>query len=372
MTLQSYRTLQDCIQVNWKIPKSHSGYSLSFHSIQSRLFRISHIWIVLVENNWQSQRRVLNPTADFKMSPQNPKVDITDSYIDINKHRTTTPLLPFLELKLKTVTKPWLLPVTSHNIKPLSAQSFHWRDSSINVVMGNPRSVLDRVWFLFRRALLNFLNFGNKYDTCFSMFIDSLWFESKWGQAVLVTYFDSVCHHFANHRLFTFSNCFKEIPFSSRNHKQTCEFGCIRLCNYVIIWHMSVICLLTASHKLQVILHEAVQYNSISLQMKAVTNLYYVACSLNCEELSDQTPDGPDGWPPSVSWLNQHWKKVPFSHSIPEEWPKSGQSLLTSEVWGVTWGHREEKIKLLFSAMSALQTWCWPGNIKGLTWDQYV
>ncbi len=81
----------------------------------------------------------------------------------------------------------------------------------------------------------------------------------------------------------------------------------------------------TASHKLQIIPHEAVHLNCI-------TNLYYVACSLN-----DLTPDGPFTLLTTQRQLTEPaLEESAFFHSIPEEWPKSGQS--PADLWGLR-GH---------------------------------
>lgn len=126
-------------------------------------------------------------------------------------------------------------------------------------------------------------------------------------------------------RLFTFSNCFKENSLSR-----------------LWVWSLWV-CMSKILHLFPQLpecckLLPMKQCNWIINKMKVSTNLYYVAFPLNYEDLGDQTPDSPlTPLTTQCQLTDPALGESAFFHSIPEEWPKSGQSL--SDLWGLR-GHQ--------------------------------
>lgn len=103
----------------------------------------------------------------------------------------------------------------------------------------------------------------------------------------------------------------KKILFSSRNW----EFGFIRLCKYVIIWHMSVIvCLSTAVTSFpRAANHSPSSSTSDTLQTKALTNLTLdiLCCIL------------PKLW--GIKGPDTRRSIYPADHPVSADWPSNGR-----------------------------------------------
>lgn len=124
---------------------------------------------------WTGKHIMVNIIAHpgyFKMSPQKPVNGMCFYSHLVLTDLKTKPLIPVLDLEKKcnwaliTAAVSFSLLMHSHFIEDTRQQMFWWE---------NPLNIFNGVVHV-RMALIHFLNFWNKCDTSFGIFIDSLWF----------------------------------------------------------------------------------------------------------------------------------------------------------------------------------------------------